>query len=128
MKRILLLENDDSLLYVLREALSFEGYDVKCLGQTKDIFPEIEDFRPDVVILDYLLNGTNGGEICHQIKVNDKTSAIPVILVSAYPKVFKYLGYYGSDDFIPKPFDLEDFTSRIKKLAYRPINKQLRVV
>ncbi|HWD89167.1 MAG TPA: response regulator [Mucilaginibacter sp.] len=116
MKKVLLLDNDEDVLDVMQEALSYEGFEVKCIGQTNDIFPEIERYRPDVVILDYILDGVNGGEICHQIKENKKTSDMPVILVSAYPKVLWSLGDYGCDDFIPKPFDLDDFTGRILKL------------
>ncbi|MBS1524913.1 MAG: response regulator [Bacteroidetes bacterium] len=117
MEKVLLLDNDEAVLDVMQEALTFAGFNVRCIEQTSDIFPEIEDYHPDVVVFDYLLNGVNGGEICHQIKGNKRTSALPVIIVSAYPKVLRSLGSYGCDDFIPKPFDLDDLTARIKRLT-----------
>src|SRR3569833_1456983 len=117
MKRVLILDNDESVLDVMQEALNYEGFNIKCLERSDNIFPEISDYKPDVVILDYILNGVNGGEICHQIKVNAKTSELPVILVSAYPRVLQSLGSYGCDDFIPKPFDLDDFVGLIRNLT-----------
>jgi len=122
MKKVLLLDNDEDVLDVMQEALTYEGFEVKCIEQTDNILPEIERYRPDLVILDYLLDGINGGEICHQIKKNKKTSDLPVIIMSAYPRVMRSLDDYGCDDFIPKPFDLDDFTGRIQKLIERDIH------
>jgi two-component system response regulator VicR len=116
-KRVLVIENDDSILNVIEEALSYEGYEVNGRLETHDIFPLIEQYRPDVVILDYLLDGINGGEICHQIKVNSSTSKLPVILMSAYPRVLQSLGDYGCNKFIPKPFDLSELVDNIKILT-----------
>ncbi|MGN6637713.1 MAG: response regulator, partial [Mucilaginibacter sp.] len=81
MKKVLLLDNDLDVLDIMQEVLSYEGFDVKCIERTDNIFPEIENYSPDVVVLDYLLGETNGGEICHQIKVNKNTSGLPVILI-----------------------------------------------
>lgn len=116
-KRVLIIENDDSILNVIEEALNYEGYDVNGRLETPDIFPLIEQYQPDIVILDYLLNGINGGEICHQIKVNSSTSALPVIIMSAYPRVLQSLGDYGCNKFIPKPFDLSELVDNIKSLT-----------
>lgn len=128
MKRVLLLDNDESVLDVMQEALNYEGFDVKTIDRTDNIFPEIENYEPDVVILDYILNGINGGEICHQIKENKSTACLPVIMVSAYPRVLQSLGYYGCDDFIPKPFDLNDFVVRIKRLVDNRLDTNLHVI
>ncbi|HVS94255.1 MAG TPA: response regulator [Mucilaginibacter sp.] len=128
MKKVLLLDNDEAVLDVMQEALTFAGFNVKCIEQTSDIFSEIENYGPDVVVLDYLLNGINGGEICHQIKDNKKTSSLPVVIVSAYPKVLRSPGNYGCDDFIPKPFDLDDLTERINRLADKRESRGLHAV
>ena len=128
MNKVLLLDNDESVLDVMQEALIYEGFDVKTVGESDNILPLIETYNPDLVILDYILNGVNGGELCHQIKANQKTAALPVIIVSAYPRVLRSLGDYGCDDFIPKPFDLDDFTARIKKLIDGSLNGKLYAV
>ena len=128
MKKVLLLDNDEGVLDVMQEALNYEGFQVKAIEDTDNIFQVIDGFDPDLVILDYILSGINGGEICHQIKANPKTTDLPVIIMSAYPRVIRSLGYYGCDDFIPKPFDLEDIVGRIKSLTDRGMNKSLHAV
>jgi DNA-binding response OmpR family regulator len=127
MKRVLFLDDDESVLDVVQEALVHEGFDVKIITGTDDILSEIDEYRPDVVVIDYILVGINGGEICHQIKANTKTADIPVVLVSAYPQVLMSLGTYGCDEFVPKPFDLDDFAGRIKKLTERKEGENLHV-
>ena len=124
MKKVLILDNDESTLDVLSEALIYEGFAVKTIENSNNIFHEIESFDPDLVIVDYILNEVNGGEVCQQIKINKSTAYLPVVLMSAYPKVFKPFEDYGCDDFIAKPFDLEEFVGRIKQL----MNKNLHAI
>jgi DNA-binding response OmpR family regulator len=125
MKRILFLDNDEGVLDVMQEVLNYEGFHVKIIEETENIFPLIDGFKPDLVILDYILSGMNGGEICHQIKTNPKTTKLPVMLISAYPGVIKSLGYYGCDDFVSKPFDLEDIVGRVRNLINKQMDKSL---
>jgi DNA-binding response OmpR family regulator len=128
MKKVLVLDNDEGVLDVMREALNYEGFDVKIIEETDNIFSVIDGYDPDLVILDYILSGVNGGEICHLIKANPKTTDLPVMIMSAYPKVIKSLGGYGCDDFIAKPFDLDDITNRIKNLINKGMNRNLHAV
>lgn len=108
MKRILIVDDDISLLEILESTLQYSNYRVKTLSECYDIFSEIEGFEPDLVILDYILSGINGGEICHQIKSNTATACIPVIIITAYPRIIESLGAYRSDAMLPKPFNLSD--------------------
>jgi len=128
MKKVLLLDNDEGVLDVMQEALSYEGFQIKAIDSTDNIFPVIDGFDPDLIILDYILSGVNGGEICHQIKANPKTTDLPVIIMSAYPRVIRSLGYYGCDDFIAKPFDLDDIVERIKNLIDKGMHRDLHAV
>jgi DNA-binding response OmpR family regulator len=128
MKKVLVLDNDGDVLDIMQEALNYEGFQVKIIEETDNIFAVIDDFDPDLIILDYILSGINGGEICHQIKANPKTTDVPVMIMSAYPRVIKSLGYYGCDDFISKPFDLDDIVERIKNLINKGLNRNLHAV
>lgn len=112
-KKVLVLDDDEAVLEVLEAALEYANFDVKTAGESNDIFKDIEEFNPDVVLIDYLLRGINGGELCHQIKTNSKTAQLPVILLSAYPRVLLSLGDYGCNAFMAKPFDLSDLVSQI---------------
>lgn len=113
LKRILVIDNDPGILDAMREVLNYEGYEAIVKEETSDILTLVQQYHPDLLLIDYILNGINGGELCHEVKVNSNTSHIPVILMSAYPRVLQSLGHYGFDDFIPKPFDLSDLTYRI---------------
>lgn len=115
-KRILVVDDDNDILDIMKEILVCQGFEVRSLGETNNIFSEINSYNPDVIILDYILEGINGGEICHQIKVNPYTANVPVILMSAYPRVFNSLGNYGCNTFIAKPFNLNDIVDCIHNL------------
>ena len=68
-----------------------------------------------LVIVDYILEGINGGELCHQLKINPRTKHLPVIMISGYQRVLESLGNYGADYFLPKPFDLNELLNVVKK-------------
>ena len=113
--RILILDDDKYMLEVLHEALTYANFEVKTFLDSNSFYTELEMNKPDLVLIDYLLKGINGGEVCHQLKVGNVTYSIPVILMSAYPKVFESLGTYGCDEFIAKPFDLNALIDKIQR-------------
>jgi CheY-like chemotaxis protein len=104
MNRILLIEDDEAVRSVIQEALT--DYTVIATDDTSNIFKLIEEHKPDLVLMDYILPHINGGELCHQIKVNPSTANLPVIIVSGYPRILYSLGSYGCDAILEKPFDL----------------------
>jgi DNA-binding response OmpR family regulator len=110
----LIIDDDEAVLDVMAEALQYEGFDVKTSGKADGIAGIIRVYQPDLLLIDYLLSGINGGEICHQLKIDVNTSQLPVIIISAYPKVLLSLGDYGCDKFIAKPFDLDYLIESIK--------------
>lgn len=115
-KQILIIEDDEDILQVLETVLGYHDFTVKGLNRTDDILQSIEDYKPDLVLTDYLLYGTNGGKICQQIKSNKDTCHIPVILISAYPELASSLGNFGFDAFITKPFDINVLVRKIDEL------------
>ena len=106
-KRILIVEDDYDILCILTDLLNGEGYEVAGINYTDSIVGSVLQHQPDLVILDFLLPGINGGELCHDLKTNEKTAELPVILISGYPRLVESLGSYGSDGFIAKPFDID---------------------
>jgi DNA-binding response OmpR family regulator len=114
-KKILILDDDKDVLDMLEEVLLYENFEVRTVNSLADFLRAFdEDFDPDLVVIDYLLTGINGGELCYQLKTNEETKDLPVILMSAYPQVFESLGDYKCDEFIAKPFDLYHLISRVK--------------
>lgn len=115
-KKILLVENDSAIADVVKELLEDEDYSYVIYGDAVEIQPLIKAHQPDLILLDYLLDSTNGGELCSQVKKNPETAHLPVIIYSAAPKVLQSLGYYGCDLFIAKPFDLDYLAEQIRGL------------
>lgn len=115
-KKILVVENDPDLNYILEEIFKDFGYEFKIHTQLLEIISEVQAYKPDLILLDYILPYRNGGELCSQLKREIETCSIPVIIFSASPKAFLSLGNYGCDLFIPKPFDLYDLIQQIENL------------
>lgn len=112
-KKILIVDDDPELLEAIDLSLTFSGFQVRPLLGSENILPMIDDFEPDLIILDYILKGITGGEVCRQLKTNSATKSIPVIMLSAYPgggSVIKDVGY---DAFISKPLDIEFLVAKI---------------
>jgi len=112
--KILIIDDDADLLELLQDFLQSSSFDVKTNKSSGGIFETITQYQPDLIILDYLLDGINGGELCHQVKT---TTHIPVILYSAYSRVLLSLGTYGCDQFIPKPFDLDFLLESVRRFT-----------
>lgn len=120
-KSILIIENDEGLVELLEELFNYEGYQVRCYKEADDISSLMEDFTPDIVLIDYLLPGINGGELCAQLKREPSTKHIPVIIFSAYSQVLLSLGSYGCNAFISKPFELSSLLDQINKCLENPL-------
>jgi DNA-binding response OmpR family regulator len=117
--KILIIDDDSAILDVLTECFTDEGFEVKAVTHVDDIFDLIDTFQPGVVLTDYILSGINGGEFCTQIKMAYQN--LPVVILSAYPKVMLSLGTYNCDLFVPKPFDVYALVRKVNGLIY---NKQ----
>ncbi|PJJ79805.1 response regulator [Mucilaginibacter auburnensis] len=116
-RKVLVIDDNNDLLDLLREALSAEGYEVDCLPQIDNIYEAVLQSRAGLIIVDFILDGINGGELCHQIKINPRTSHIPVIMISGYTRVLESLGGdYGADHFLSKPFDLSELVDTVNNL------------
>jgi two-component system alkaline phosphatase synthesis response regulator PhoP len=118
LKRILVLDDNQDILEVVHETLSYEKFEVKSTSESKDVLPFVEEFNPDLVILDYRVAGANGGEICRQIKSHPKFGNTPVIIFSAYINREDELYIYGCDAIINKPFDLKELVDKVNNLIY----------
>lgn len=117
--KLLVIEDDESLIEALDGVFSDKGYLYTAINNTDDILPLMEEVKPDLVLLDYLLPHINGGELCSQVKNSGPFNKTPVIIFSAFPKVLMSLGDYGCDVFLEKPFDLNYLIATIEKLATR---------
>lgn len=116
-KKVLVLDDDTGILEVMQEVLSYAGFQVDAFSDTEDIQQLISVLQPDLLIMDYRLNGKNGGTLCTLVKENPSTAHLPVILYSAYPGVLQAAGQFGCDAFIAKPFDLAELITKVTELT-----------
>ncbi len=112
--RLLIIDDEESILDVLSECFIEEGFEVKSLSSVKNIVEVVKSYKPDAVILDYLLRGLNGAELCYEVKL--VWPDLPVVIISAFPRHTLSLARYNCDLFIAKPFDLFTMIEEIKLL------------
>ena len=116
-KRILILDDDKDILDVLEEILIYEDYEVSIVESTDELFNLVRAYQPSLILLDFSLKGMDGGVWCAKLKSDPEFAEIPVVIFTAYSNKGIEKGTYGCDDFIAKPFDLEDLLTRIDILT-----------
>lgn len=115
-KRILAVDDDLSILSIVKDILEYEGYEVSTLSRGEKVMEEIQTLTPDLILLDVMLAGMDGREICRSIKEKIETHDIPVILISATHNLSDSLKVEGApDDFIAKPFDIRILLQKIEQ-------------
>lgn len=117
MAKILVVDDDEDILDALTMVLEDEGYQVETAFKGEKVYSLIDKIKPDVILLDILMSGHDGREICRKIKKNPATRNIPIIMVSAHPSAADGAKVNGADDFLPKPFEISELISKIKKFS-----------
>ncbi len=113
-KTIAIAEDDQGILDMLTMLLEEENYRVLRAGDVKTI-SQIDKKMPDLILLDIWMSGIDGRDVCARLKSQEKTRNIPIIIMSANKDTEKIAKECGADDFITKPFDVEDILAIIQK-------------
>jgi len=113
-KKVLVADDDPAILDVMRMMLEFEGYEVTTTPNGATIL-QMDSGLPDLLLLDIWMSGTDGRELCRKLKLNEKTKNIPIVLVSASKDVEHSAREAGADDFIAKPFEMNELLQKIEK-------------
>lgn len=116
MKNILLLDDNLDIIRIVEEVLAYEHYNVRSTTSCIDFIKVVENFRPDLILLDYRLSDGNGGELTRIIKAHPDLKEIPVVIFTAYMEPGLELFDFGCDAVISKPFDLQYLTDTIAQL------------
>lgn len=116
--KILIIDNDKNICELLRLYLENEGYMVEFSHNGEDSLIKFKTFNPNLILLDIILPGIDGLQVCREIR---KVSNTPIIMLTAKSETFdKVLGLeLGADDYIVKPFDTKEVTARIKAILRR---------
>lgn len=117
LKKVFVVDDEKSILEALEYMLLEEGYLVKTASHGSALL-RMDKELPDVILLDMLLSGEDGRDITRKLKREEKTRNIPVIMISAHPNAQKSVRECGADDFLPKPFDIDELLQVVDKYSH----------
>ncbi|HTX90264.1 MAG TPA: response regulator transcription factor [Anaerolineales bacterium] len=117
-ERILIIEDDPAILKVLQRGLAYEGYTVDIATDGRTGLNLSHDHHPDLVILDWMLPGMDGLEVCRRLRLQ---GGVPILMLTAKDTIQDRVQGLdaGADDYIVKPFNLDELTARIRALLRR---------
>lgn len=126
-ERILVIDDDSSITSVLKRGLGYEGYVVDIAGNGKEGLDVARQRFPDLVILDIMMPGLDGLEVCRRLRVADEK--LPILMLTARDAISdQVLGLdTGADDYIVKPFVFEVLLARVRALLRRrePVGREV---
>jgi len=118
MKKILVVDDDDEVLETIQLILEIGGYDVEPLNDAQVIFERIDDFQPDLILLDVVLGKIDGRIVCSQIKSHVDTKYIPILMMSGLYDLKEVQDMEcAPDDFMSKPFKMDVLLEKIERLV-----------
>ncbi len=117
-QKVLIVDDDDNIAELISLYFTKECYETMIVNDGESVMPAIEGFSPNLVLLDIMLPGMDGYQVCREIRAK---YSVPVIMLSAKGEVFdKVLGLeLGADDYIEKPFDSKELVARAKAVLRR---------
>ena len=125
MKRILVVDDDDDVLETIQLILEIGGYDIEPLNNAELVFDSINDFKPDLILLDVVLGKIDGRVICSQVKSNLETKHIPILMMSGLYDLKEIQDLEcAPNDFMSKPFKMDELLEKIENLVnYKTADK-----
>jgi DNA-binding response OmpR family regulator len=119
--KILIVDDDPCLLRLVGYILEKEGYEIVTAMDGQEALEKVETENPDLVLLDVMMPGINGLEVCRQLRHQPETAGLPIIMLSARSKVSDRIAglQAGANDYIAKPFDASEIVACIAALLDR---------
>jgi DNA-binding response OmpR family regulator len=112
-KKIVLVDDDLDILEAIQAMLEDEGYIVITTDRGEDVEKISHQEHPDLIVLDMLLSGRDGREIAKQLKSQESTRDIPILMLSAHPKAAKESQAFEVNDFLAKPFEMDELLAKV---------------
>lgn len=114
MNRILVIDDDKDILELVEIILIRNGFEILISPKGEETLANVENFAPQVILLDVFLAGVNGIDICRELKSNPKTAHIPVIMYSAHTNKNDIMRQCNANDFLAKPFEISNLIEKIE--------------
>jgi two-component system phosphate regulon response regulator PhoB len=128
--RILVVEDEEALTTLLRYNFDAAGYEVETVGRGDDADTQLKERVPDLVVLDWMLPGLSGIELCRRLRSRPDTKQLPIIMLTARSGESERVRGLttGADDYIVKPFSVPELLARVKGLLRRASPERLATV
>lgn len=120
--RVLVVDDDSGIGEMLKTLLEFYGYEVTVTEKPEETEDLIQQENIDLVMLDMLISGVNGTDVCARLRKNPETADIPVLMMSALHDAGEKCKNAGANDFIAKPFEMEDLIGKMQMMLKRAQN------
>ncbi len=117
-KKIMIADDDPGIVDAVEMLLEFEGYEVTSTVDGTTVL-EMKQELPDLLLLDIWMSGEDGRDICKKLKENKLTKDIPVILISASRDVRESAIAAGADDFLAKPFEMNELLQKVEQFTHK---------
>ena len=126
-QKILVVDDERVIRDILHDVLVNEGYDVVLASNGEEAVKLAKRENPRVILLDIKMPGVNGIEVCKRLKAEEKTSSIPVVMISAFGEHKREAVDAGAEDFLSKPFSLVEIFTRVRSiLRVRHLSDELK--
>src|SRR5919197_2178452 len=118
---ILIVEDEEALTLLLRYNLEAEGYEVETVPRGDDADTRLKERVPDLIVLDWMLPGLSGIELCRRLRARPETKQLPIIMLTARGEESERVRGLatGADDYIVKPFSVPELLARVRALLRR---------
>jgi DNA-binding response OmpR family regulator len=106
--KVLIIDDNEDILYMLKAMLQMKHFDVTIKQNVDNLEEELTTLQPSVILMDMLLSGADGREVCKSLKENESFAAIPIIMISAHSHARGECLEAGANQFLAKPFDMQE--------------------
>ena len=117
MKKILIIDDDHDLLFGLTALLTNKGYNIMTLSEAQEACDAAVHFHPDVILLDLHLKDGDGRQICRELKSNNKTKSVPILMISSDVELSKIVEDCPVDALMEKPLTLISLYNKLESLT-----------
>ncbi|TRO66447.1 response regulator [Christiangramia sabulilitoris] len=116
MAKILIVDDDQTIGFMLKDILEFNGHEVFVSQKPRRTKENILEYKVDLILLDKLISGVDGTDICQELKKDEEVAEVPIIMMSALHNVGDICKEAGAVDFLSKPFDMETLNNKINSI------------
>lgn len=115
-KKILVVDDNDDIAEALVLLLTHSGYEADRAYSAQECMYKVEENKPDLILLDIFLSGSDGRDVCRKLRKQSETEFTPIIIISAHPNMLEPALAAGANDFVSKPFVVDDLLKKVEDL------------